>query len=75
MALSNLANVVHSVYVFSLPPGPIWMLHAFYGVASALMLIWYLRFSKTPREADGTDVVASPRATDDAVTAGGRRDA
>ena len=44
LALSNVANAVHSVYVFSLPPGPIWLLHSFYVVASALLLIWYLRF-------------------------------
>jgi uncharacterized protein with PQ loop repeat len=45
LALSNVANAVHSVYVVSLPPGPIWLLHCFYVVASALLLIWYLRFS------------------------------
>ena len=44
LALSNVANAVHSVYVFSLPPGPIWLLHSFYVVASALLLIWYLSF-------------------------------
>lgn len=44
LAMTNLANVVHSLYVFSLPVGPIWLLHAFYVVASALMLIWYLRY-------------------------------
>ncbi|MCB5274722.1 hypothetical protein BJG92_02259 [Arthrobacter sp. SO5] len=35
---------MHSVYVFSLPLGPIWLLHPFYVVASALLPIWYLRF-------------------------------
>lgn len=44
LALSNAANAVHSVYVISLPPGPIWALHFFYAVASALLLTWYLRF-------------------------------
>lgn len=44
LAMTNLANVVHSLYVFSLPVGPIWVLHAFYVVASALMLIWFLRY-------------------------------
>ncbi|MGA9532720.1 MAG: hypothetical protein WBR18_08410 [Anaerolineales bacterium] len=42
--LSNLGNVVHSVYVFSLPAGPIWLLHTFYLVTTALMLVWYLRY-------------------------------
>lgn len=45
LTLSNVANAVHSVYVFSLPLGPIWLLHCFYVAASALLLIWYLRFS------------------------------
>ena len=42
--LANVGNVVHSVYVFSLPAGPIWLLHAFYLVTTALMLVWYLRY-------------------------------
>ena len=48
LALSNVANTVHSVYVFSLPLGPIWLLHCFYVVASALLLIWFLRFRSVP---------------------------
>jgi hypothetical protein len=44
IALANVGNVVHSVYVFSLPPGPIWVLHAFYVVTSGLMLGWFLRY-------------------------------
>jgi hypothetical protein len=43
--LSNLGNVVHSVYVFSLPAGPVWALHGFYLVATGLLLLWYLRFN------------------------------
>jgi hypothetical protein len=45
IALANVGNVVHSAYVFSLPPGPIWLLHTFYLVSSGLMLGWYLRFA------------------------------
>lgn len=44
LAMTNLANAVHSLYVFNLPVGPIWLLHCFYIVASALMLIWFLRY-------------------------------
>ena len=44
LAITNLGNLVHSVYVFALPFGPIWLLHSFYLVASALMLIWFLRY-------------------------------
>ena len=46
--LSNLGNVVHSVYVFSLPAGPIWALHTFYLLSTALMLVWYLRYTEFP---------------------------
>ena len=44
IALSNLGNLVHSVYVFSLPAGPVWVLHSFYLVSSLLMLAWYVRY-------------------------------
>jgi hypothetical protein len=41
--------VVHSVYVFSLPPGPLWALHSFYLVSTGLMLCWYLCWVGSPR--------------------------
>jgi uncharacterized protein with PQ loop repeat len=44
MVLANLGNAVHSVYVFSLPAGPLWFLHGFYLLSSALMLTWFLRY-------------------------------
>jgi hypothetical protein len=44
IALANVGNAVYSVYVLSLPPGPIWALHSFYLVSSGLMLGWYLRY-------------------------------
>jgi len=44
IGLANVGNAVHSVYVFSLPPGPIWALHTFYLASTGLMLVWYLRF-------------------------------
>ena len=43
IALSNVGNAVHWVYVAGLPWGPIWFLHGFYTVTTALMLVWYLR--------------------------------
>lgn len=46
--LSNTGNLVHSVYVYDLPPGPIWVLHSFYLVSTALMLVWYLRYTRSP---------------------------
>jgi hypothetical protein len=48
LALANFGNVLYSAYVFSLPPGPIWALHAFYLVATALMLAWYVRYTRRP---------------------------
>lgn len=48
IALANLGNAVHSVYVFHLPLGPIWVLHAFYVVSSGLMLYWYVRSRTAP---------------------------
>jgi hypothetical protein len=50
IALANVGNAVHSVYVFDLPPGPIWFLHSFYVVSSALMLYWYLRCRRVRHE-------------------------
>jgi uncharacterized protein with PQ loop repeat len=46
--LANVGNVIHSVYVFNLPSGPIWLLHTFYLVTTGLMLVWYLRYEKRP---------------------------
>jgi uncharacterized protein with PQ loop repeat len=42
--MSNVGNLIYSIYVFQLPPGPIWFLHSYYLVSTALMLVWYLRF-------------------------------
>lgn len=44
LLLSNLGNAVHSVYVYSMPAGPIWLLHTFYLISSALMLLWSVRY-------------------------------
>ncbi len=70
IALSNVGNVIHSVYVFHLPPGPIWALHTFYLVATALMLVWYLRYelagrrgyTELPTAAGDIELVDSPDA-------------
>lgn len=51
--MSNVANMIHSVYVFSLPAGPIWLLHSTYVVASALMLVWCLRYGARPAASSG----------------------
>jgi uncharacterized protein with PQ loop repeat len=46
LVLANVGNAVHSVYVFSLPVGPIWALHGFYLATSGLMLVWWLRYRR-----------------------------
>ena len=38
LALSNAGNLVHTVYVLSLPPGPVWALHGFYVVSMGIMI-------------------------------------
>ena len=42
--LANVGNIIHSIYVFHLPFGPIWLLHTFHLITTGLMLIWYLRY-------------------------------
>jgi uncharacterized protein with PQ loop repeat len=46
IALSNLGNFLYWLYVASLPFGPIWFLHGFFTIATAIMLFWYLRYEK-----------------------------
>ncbi|WP_204318868.1 hypothetical protein [Microbacterium sp. B35-04] len=41
LVLGNAGNLVHTVYVVSLPFGPIWVLHAFYLATMAVMLALY----------------------------------
>lgn len=63
LLIANLGNVVHSVYVYSLPAGPIWFLHTFYLVATAAMLAWHRMYAHRPRA--GTEPARSP---DDVVS-------
>ena len=61
LGLANVGNVVHSVYVFSLPAGPLWVLHSFYLLSTALMLGWYLRWGRRGRalaQPSGREVAA-----------------
>jgi uncharacterized protein with PQ loop repeat len=45
LVLANVGNAIHSVYVFSLPVGPIWFLHTFYVVSTIAMLMWHRRYA------------------------------
>ena len=60
LAITNAGNLVHSLYVFSLPVGPIWFLHAFYLVASALMLAWFLRYRTAGQRRDARPTHLEP---------------
>jgi hypothetical protein len=44
MVLNNVGNLFHWLYVVSPPPGPVWFSHAFFTLASLLMLIWYFAY-------------------------------
>jgi len=67
IVLANVGNSVHSIYVYSLPPGPVWLLHSFYLVSTALMLGWYLRYALRKSTHEAThEMGGSP----DAATAG-----
>jgi hypothetical protein len=65
IALANTGNLVHSIYVVSLPFGPIWVLHGFYVASTGLMLIWYLRYRS--RAADSTSGPRPPSPANNAV--------
>ena len=68
IVLANVGNSVHSIYVYSLPPGPVWLLHSFYLVSTALMLGWYLRYGlRKSTHADAQEMGGSA----DAATAPG----
>ncbi len=49
LLLGNVGNLFYSIYVYNLPPGPIWLLHSFYLIVTALMLFWYLRYECWPQ--------------------------
>ena len=51
LVLATIGNAVYSIYVFSLPFGPIWFLHTFYVVATLLMLAWHLPMPHPPARA------------------------
>ena len=66
LVLANVGNGVHSIYVFSLPAGPLWALHTFYLVSSGLMLWWWVRFRRpqaaaSDESADAVNVLGDRR--------------
>jgi hypothetical protein len=55
LVLANVGNAVYTVYVTSLPLGPIWFLHTFYVLSTALMLVWHLRHTRVLTVRHGDD--------------------
>ena len=47
LVMTNIGNAVYTVYVLSLPAGPIWLLHLVYTAVSAFMLLVHICW--TPR--------------------------
>jgi hypothetical protein len=64
LALANVGNGVHTLYVIHLPLGPIWLLHGFHSVTALLMLVWYLRYGRAASSRPGgaaRPAVVTPR--------------
>jgi hypothetical protein len=59
LALANVGNGFYAIYVFGMPIGPIWALHSFYMLSSALMLFWYLRYEVSRRRHASVGVPAT----------------
>jgi nitronate monooxygenase len=62
LVIINAANVLYSVYVFTLPPGPVWALHTFYLVSCAIMLMLCLRARSATKGVASKD--AGPQETE-----------
>jgi uncharacterized protein with PQ loop repeat len=60
LIMINGANLVYSLYVFTLPIGPIWALHTFYVLSCAIMLVLCLR-QRRSSALEATRVAPSPR--------------
>lgn len=50
LALTMLGNVVYTPYVLTMPPGPIWVLHTFYVLSTAVILTLSLAPSRRGRD-------------------------
>lgn len=68
LLIGNAGNLVHTVYVVSLPMGPIWILHGFYVVSMGIMLVLCLR-----ARGRSTTAAVRGRTLDHGRTGGARR--
>ena len=60
IGLNNTGNLIYWFYVVSLPVGPIWFMHSFYTITTAVMLALYIRcecgcFAGRPRRPHQTE--------------------
>ena len=55
LSLGTLGNAIYWLYVISLPLGPVWLLQAFFTLASLSMLFCYLRYEKRWFRFQGSD--------------------
>lgn len=71
LLLANTGNLIHSVYIYSLPVGPIWVLHGFYVVTTGFMLTMYLLHAgpRPPRQPSATAAAARLNVLDAGATA------
>jgi hypothetical protein len=46
LLMTNAGNAVHTVYVASLPPGPVWLLHCMYSSVAVFMLAAHRRWAR-----------------------------
>ncbi len=75
LLLVNAGNVLYTLYVVTLPVGPIWALHAFYLVTMAVMLALFLRFARRDATASGPVTGLGPALDAGGTLKHGRRDA
>ena len=52
LLMTNGGNAVHTVYIASLPPGPVWLLHGMYSCVAAFMFAAHVRWA--PRSTAGS---------------------
>jgi uncharacterized protein with PQ loop repeat len=50
IALSNAGNLIHWLYISSLPFGPIWFLHSFHTLTTLVMLVWFIAYRHKPTQ-------------------------
>lgn len=75
IVFNNIGNVIHWVYILSLPFGPIYLLHGFFTLSTLLMLIWFFYYGAHKTQADkgqrATQTLTMPtilRTTDSQLT-------